>query len=39
MKDILIDLKINKEPYIKKLTEDNIINLTGESGSDKSTYD
>lgn len=38
MNDILIDLKINKEPYIKKITDDNIINLTGESGSGKSTY-
>ena len=34
--DICID--IDKEPYIKKLTDDNLINLTGQSGSGKSTY-
>ena len=33
-----ISIFIDKEPYIKKLTEDNIINLTGQSGSGKSTY-
>ncbi len=38
MNDILIDLNIDKEPYIKQLTNDNIINLTGQSGSGKSTY-
>lgn len=36
--DILIDLDIDKKPYIKKLTDDNIINLTGQSGSGKSYY-
>lgn len=38
MIDILIDLNIDKEPYIKKLTNDKIINLTGQSGSGKSYY-
>ena len=38
MIDILIDLYIDKEPYIKKLTKDKIINLTGQSGSGKSYY-
>lgn len=36
--DILIDLKQDKEPYIKQITKDKIINLTGESGSGKSYY-
>ena len=30
MIDILIDLNIDKEPYIKTLTKDKIINLTGQ---------
>lgn len=38
MNDILIDLNIDKEPYIKELTKDKIINLTGQSGSGKSFY-
>lgn len=38
MENILIDINENKSPYIKKLTDDNIINLTGESGSGKSYY-
>ena len=33
-----INLYIDKEPYIKKITNDNIINLTGQTGSGKSTY-
>lgn len=33
-----ISLYITKEPYIKELSKDNIINLTGQSGSGKSTY-
>ena len=33
-----INLFIDKEPYIKKITEDKIINLTGQTGSGKSTY-
>lgn len=36
--DILIDLSIDKEPYVKELTKDKIINLTGQSGSGKSYY-
>ena len=38
MRDILIDLKIDKEPYIKTITDDKVINLTGESGSGKSYF-
>ena len=34
----LINLFIDKEPYIKDITDDKIINLTGQSGSGKSTY-
>ena len=33
-----INLYIDKEPYIKDITDDNVINLTGQSGSGKSTY-
>jgi adenylate kinase family enzyme len=33
-----INLFIDKEPYIKKLSDDKIINLTGQSGSGKTTY-
>ena len=33
-----INLFISKEPYVKQLTNDKIINLTGQSGSGKSTY-
>lgn len=33
-----ISVHITKEPYEKELTTDNIINLTGQSGSGKSTY-
>lgn len=33
-----ISLYVEKEPYIKELTKDKIINLTGQSGSGKSTY-
>lgn len=33
-----ISLYIEKEPYIKEITSDKIINLTGQSGSGKSTY-
>lgn len=36
--DILIDLKINKDPYIKNITDDKVINITGESGSGKSYF-
>lgn len=38
MKNIEIDLKIDKKPYVKKLTDDKVINLTGLSGSGKSYY-
>ena len=33
-----ISLYVEKEPYIKEITSDKIINLTGQSGSGKSTY-
>lgn len=33
-----INLYITKEPYIKEITSDKIINLTGQSGSGKSYY-
>ena len=33
-----ISLYIDKEPYIKEITNDKVINLTGQSGSGKSTY-
>jgi len=36
--DIDINLFIDKEPFVKRFTEDKIINLTGQSGSGKSTY-
>ena len=35
---IYISLYVDKEPYVKTLTADKIINLTGQSGSGKSTY-
>lgn len=33
-----ISLYVSKEPYIKEITKDNVINLTGQSGSGKSFY-
>lgn len=36
--DLLISINTPKDIYIKQLTNDNIINLTGQSGSGKSTY-
>ena len=36
--DILISLSVAKNPYEKKLSDDAIINLTGQSGSGKSYY-
>jgi len=36
--DNLIDLYIDKEPLIFDISEDDIINVTGETGSGKSTY-
>ena len=38
MDDLLIEYAVDKEPYIKTITDDKIINLTGESGSGKSTF-
>ena len=34
----LISVSEDKEPYVKRLTDDKVINLTGQSGSGKSTY-
>ena len=36
--NVYINLFIDKDPYIKQITTDNIINLTGQSGSGKTTY-
>ena len=36
--NIDINLYIDKEPYIKDLTKDKVINITGESGSGKSYF-
>lgn len=36
--DLLISGFIDKEPYIKNLTNDKVINITGESGSGKSYF-
>ena len=36
--ELLISENIDKEVYCKRLTKDKIINITGESGSGKSTY-
>ena len=36
--DLLISRFVDKEPYIKDITNDKVINLTGESGSGKSYY-
>ena len=33
-----ISVYVEKEPYEKKLSDDKVINLTGQSGSGKSTY-
>lgn len=38
MNDILIELDFNKDPYIKEITNDKVINITGETGSGKSYY-
>ena len=35
---LLISRFVDKEPYIKDITNDKVINITGESGSGKSTY-
>ena len=36
--DLLISRFIDKEPYVKNLTDDKVINITGESGSGKSYF-
>ncbi len=36
-KDLLIDEKIDKDIYQKRISDDGVINITGESGSGKST--
>jgi adenylate kinase family enzyme len=36
--DLLISIVVDKKPYVKQLTDDKIINLTGQSGSGKSYY-
>ncbi len=36
--DLYINLYIDKKPYVKKITNDKVINITGESGSGKSYY-
>lgn len=36
--DLLISRFIDKDPYIKDLTDDKVINITGESGSGKSYF-
>jgi len=38
LEKIEISLFVDKEPYIKELSNDKIINLTGQSGSGKTTY-
>lgn len=36
--ELLISTCIDKEPYIKTITDDKVINITGESGSGKSYF-
>lgn len=38
MNDLMITIDKDKEPYIKKITDDKVINITGQSGSGKSTF-
>ena len=38
MNDLYIEIDKDKEPYYKKISDDKVINLTGESGSGKSYY-
>jgi predicted kinase len=38
MNDIYITTDVSKEPFIKEITQDKVINVTGQSGSGKSTY-
>ena len=35
---IEIEISKDKEPYIKQITADKVVNLTGESGSGKSFF-
>ncbi len=35
---LLVSINVSKKPYIKKLSNDKIINLTGQSGAGKTTY-
>ena len=36
--NLLISINIDKDPYIKEISKDKVINLTGESGSGKSYF-
>lgn len=36
--DLLISRFVDKDPYIKEITDDKVINITGESGSGKSYF-
>ena len=36
--DLLISLYVDKDSYVKEVTDDKVVNVTGESGSGKSTY-
>lgn len=36
--DLLISMFVDKETYFKKISDDKVINITGESGSGKSSY-
>lgn len=36
--NLFISLYVNKEPYVKKISNDKVINLTGESGSGKTYF-
>ena len=36
--ELLISVNVSKDPYIKDITNDKVINLTGESGSGKSYF-
>ena len=38
MNDLYIEIDKDKEPYYKKISDDKVINLTGESGSGKSYF-
>lgn len=38
MDELFISIDVDKEPYIKQLSNDKVINLTGESGSGKSYF-